>query len=540
MTNHMPHDDFDQLTHAFDDRIAPAPAFSDRLRQRVHATAAAQAGAPLSGDALAPCSAPPANQSVARTPREAVRPTNQRMRWARPRWMGAFETAAAIVLVIAIAFGMIYGLRMDSPSERHGSGFVATPAATANPTASGQEFNWGGDAGHSWAFDLPTWTSRTVTITQGGESSSFANRQSVISNGTTIVTQRPSVSDTEGALVEAFSLNQTPRWTTNLRIMPGMAIDDKQLYAINVLDSADYPGSANRQLIAISLKTGEITWAGPDIGTTGMTRFSWAPVVRNGVVYVADAKGSAYAVNASDGSTIWESKIPADAVPDRADGSSVTQTGGVIAMDDRALFVSGWVNTVRKLDPKTGKELAVIQLPEGTRHYDLQLRSNTLLATGAFDDENRSLESMLVAVDTSTDVIRWTQDLPLRLDGSLVLLIDCVIVPRHDGESGSLQIGFDSYDLRTGDRTQMPVKNLPLEGVAISALDGLTPLLFVAGSNGSLTIINADSGDVIGGESPRAAANDQRVRTLPVFASGEMLIFVQPNGNWFRITPGSQ
>ncbi len=532
-------DEFDQLTGVFDTRIAPSPAFAKRLRQRLHEEAESTHKPTRQPSPTLRVSAATPPENLTTFQGSPDRSRYRARRSLRPAWFGSLETAAAAILVIALVFGTIYGLQREQSTQDHGSGVMASPMA--NQGANG-EVNWGGDAGHSWAFHQPAFASNSVSIKQGGESTSYANQMAAISNGKIVITHGPTdLSNlTQGYRINAFSLNETPRWTSALWIMPGMAIDSEHLYAIRILDSENNPGSANRQLIAISLENGEIAWTGPDIGTTGMTRFSWAPVVKNGVVFIADAKGSAYALKASNGSAIWESKIPADAIPNRADGSSVTQTGGVVAMNDAAIYVSGWVNTVRKLNPRTGKELATIQLPEGTQFYDLQLRGNRVVATGTFNDADKSSTSTLSAIDTATNNIRWTQVLPTRFDGNLVLLKDRVIVPRVDGGTSGPPISFDSYDIQTGKYVWIPAEALNLKNVTISAVDGPSPLLFISGSDGTLTVVNANSGDVIA-EKPSPPLNDgSSLRQLPVFISGEALVFIQPGGVWFTITPGSK
>ncbi|MGI8486555.1 MAG: PQQ-binding-like beta-propeller repeat protein, partial [Thermomicrobiales bacterium] len=436
-------DEFDQLTGVFDTRIAPSPAFAERLRQRLHEeTENTQEPTRQPAQALRVSGTTP--QATPTTVQGSPNSSQRRARRSlRPAWFGSLETAAAAILVFALAFGTIYGLQREQSTRDHGSEIVASPIANQ---VSNSGINWGGDAGHSWAFDMPSFTGY-VTIRQSGESSSFANVQSVISNGTTIVTQHPPSSPTQGAMLEALSPNETPRWKLDLAVMPGMAIDGTHLYAIHTLDSEDKLGSGNRKLVAISLETGKVSWTGPDIGTTGKTSFSWAPVVSNGVVFVADAKGSAYALKASDGSSIWESKVPDDAVPDRADGSSVTQTGGVIALNGDGLFVAGWVNSIRKLDPQTGKEFGTIVLPDSTSQYDLQLRGNTLVARGV-SDTPESYASSIVAIDTSTGKFRWSYEYPTRYDGNAILLDDRVVLPARSSADAPIQM--DTIDLQTG------------------------------------------------------------------------------------------
>ena len=531
MTPHS--DDFDQFTGVFDTRIAPSPAFAERLRQRLHADAESSPESvhKVAHPALPIVATPQEKPATAQVSPDSSRHRTRRS--LRPAWFGSLETAAAAILVFALAFGTIYGLQREQPTENHGSNVVTSPVAT--PASRANEVNWGGDAGHSWTFDLPSWKSKYVTIKQGGESSSFANRQAVISNGTTIVTQRPPLSETEGPLLEAFRLNETPLWTQDIAVMPGMAIDEERIYVIqDVLTN----NVVSRPLIAISLQSGEIVWTGPNVASSGKLSWNWAPVVQDGVVYIADSAGTTYALNALNGRTIWESKVPDDAVPNRADGFSVTQTGGVITLNADGVFVAGWVNTIRKLDPQTGKELGTIALPDGTSQYDLQIRGNTLVVIGVVDGRDPALPSSIVAIDTSTGKIRWSYEYPTRYDGNAVLLEDRLILPARSSVDAPIQL--DTINLQTGAISTIPNVSFDVYTVVLSALDGDSPLIFVVDQNYALTAINADTGDVVATRPAPAGEVTKRTRQLPVFVSGDTLIFVQPDGAWFTITPGSK
>jgi len=550
MTNrtsgHTPHDDdFHQLIGAFDQPIAASPAFAERLRSQIHANADTQATVSVlksrsSTRSLAATSWIRNSEPQRLHQPQAPVPESDagRHRILHPFGFTLLSTAAAILLMLAIAGGAIYGLTRSSGTGQveHGSdrrAIVATPSAAIEPTDTAG--NWGSNTGHTWAYDHPRFASGFVDIGTGGKNSSLANIQSVVSNRTFLVSQHPSLSDTQGPKLEAFHLDGSPAWTQHIAVMPGMAIDNDRVYVIqNDLTNE----SVNRPITAISLPSGEIAWTGPNVGTSGKFAWAWAPVVKDGIVYIANTAGTTYALKASDGTAIWESRVQADTVPNRADGSSETRTGGVIVMEDKAIYVSGWVNTVRKLDPQTGKELATIALPGGTSSYDLQLGGNTLIAPGIFDSQENETASSVVAIDTTTDKIRWSYEYPTRYDGNAVVLADRVIVPVRSAKDAPIQL--DTIDLQTGAITQVPNMTMTAYYLSLSATEGREPLLFVAGSDRSLTVVNANTGGVIAKESPPTATASGSFRQPPVFVSGDALIFVQSDGTWFTITPASR
>jgi outer membrane protein assembly factor BamB len=544
-SGNMPRDDdFLQLMGAFDQPIAASPAFADRLRRQLHTTAGMPATASESnpGSSVKSLIAPLQvhNPAPLQSREPGPGPTNGSRAHSHPFGFTLFSVAATILLALAIAGGAFYGLMRSPESDQTERGsdiraIIATPFIAAGQSSTGSGGNWGGNSGHTWASDLPQFTSGFVDISPSGKNAGLANMQSVVSNGRILAVQRPSLSETEGPKLEAFALNGKPAWTQDIAVMPGMAIDNDRVYVIqDDLTNA----SVNRRVTAISLPGGEIAWTGPNVGTSGKLAWDWAPVVSDGIVYIADTAGTTYALKASDGTIIWESRVPADTVPNRADGSSETQTGGVIAMDDKAIYVSGWVNTVRKLDPKTGKELATIALPDGTSSYDLQLGGNTLIASGIFDSQDSEMASSIVAIDTTTDKIRWSYEYPTRYDGNAVVLADRVIVPVRSAKDAPIQL--DAIDLQTGAITQVPNLTLTAYYVSLSATEGKEPLLFVAGSDGSLTVVNAITGAVIAEESPSTATASGSFRQPPVFVSGDSLVFVQSDGTWFTITPRSK
>ncbi len=547
-SGNMPRDDdFHQLMGALNQPIAASPAFADRLRRQIHTTAGMQATASESnpGSSVKSLITPQRvhNPAPLQLRKPLPDPANGSRTLSHTFGFTLFSAAATILLVLAIAGGAFYSLIRSSESDQTERGsdiraIIATPSIVAGQSSTGSGGNWGGNSGHTWTSDLPQFASGFVDISPSGKNAGLANMQSVVSNGTILVVQRPSLSETDGPKLEAFDLNGKPAWTQDIAVMPGMATDDQHLYTIRTLDSQAEPSTANRQLVALSLETGAIAWTGPNIGTSGYAQFSWAPVVSDGIVYIADTEGTTYALKASDGTIIWESRVPADTVPNRADGSSETQTGGVIAMDDKAIYVSGWVNTVRKLDPKTGKELATIALPDGTSSYDLQLGGNTLIASGIFDSQDSEVASSIVAIDTTTAKIRWSYEYPTRYDGNAVVLADRVIVPVRSAKDAPIQL--DAIDLQTGAITQVPNLTLTAYYVSLSATEGKEPLLFVVGSDGSLTVVNATTGAVIAEESPSTAITSGSFRQPPVFVSGDARIFVQSDGTWFTITPRSK
>ncbi|MGC4105205.1 MAG: PQQ-binding-like beta-propeller repeat protein [Thermomicrobiales bacterium] len=530
-----PQDDFNQLHGMLDAPIAPSPRFAEHLRAQVHeraAIAATTAGSATEGPAM----------SIAKTPPLTTVPPHERhlRNVGAPHRPRRFASALAGAILVLVITGLVIGLARLSPNagkpNHHLAGqVIATPTTTAS-TASGA-VNWGGDAGHTGSFDLPGFGNGQVTIGQGGENSGFANRQAAISNGSIIVTQHWKQSDADSTFLEAFSLKGTSFWQVDIGAMPGMAIDGERLYLIrDARDALTAPVS--RHLTAISLETGDVLWTGPEVGSSGKATWGWSPVVAGNTVYIADGTGSAYAVDAATGKTRWESLVPDDAVPDRADGSSVTKTGGSIALGDGTLWVAGWTNTIRKLDPESGELLATITLDEGLQELDLYLRDTALVARANQRTIDTPTTSVLVTIDTTTNAIRWTQGLPVRVDDNLVVLADRVIVPRvDDGEIPTLNA--DGYMLATGERRSIPMPMLETSMASLAAIDGPTPLLLIVSQDGTLTIVNGETGDVVGHQPSQVPSDQATYRPLPILlVGGETPIVAQPNGSWFRIIPG--
>jgi outer membrane protein assembly factor BamB len=513
-------DPFDQFTGPFDRPIAPSPAFTERLRHAVHQRAGSASS--TVDDVIMPrlATAAPARS----LPPRQIHPESQRSRWS--------GRIAAAILVLVLASLAISLARLQAPSETAprettvGDGGGQT--ITTLPLADG---NWGGGTGHTWAYTLPESALGDVSITQGGETSSFTSAQSIVSNGSLIVSSRP---QPDGSFVlGAFTLTGNPRWQVPIGAMPGMAIDNDRLYIIQTSYTAtDNP----RPLTAISLATGEVLWTGPELASTGKPTFGWSPIVANGVVYVANLKGGAYALDAVTGKLLWEAPIADDAVPNRADGSSVTQEGGSIALGKDGLFVAGWTNTIRNLDPATGKVLATITLDPGMTNLDLALRDSTLIAKANVMVSDGVIQGTLVAIDTGTNAIRWTQSTPTRIDDNLVLLADRVIVSRVDrGENPTLSV--DGYRLTDGELLSIPMPMIETSGASLSAIDGPKPLLLIVSDDYALTVVDVETGMGVARVPAATHTNGFKLRPVPVIRVGDVLIFAQPNGNWFRITP---
>lgn len=514
-------DRFEQLTGALDHPVAPSPAFAGRLRHTVHqrmheSLTATDDTLPHAGNAMAP------TPIVSRR----GRPPAQRSQWP--------GRIAAAVLVLVLAGLAISFARLQTPSQTAprevAVGDGSSGRNDAPPTQS-SDGNWGSGAGHAWAYTLPLFDTGGVSIRVGGEMSSFASSQSIVTNGSLIVSSRPQPDGT--FLLEAFTLTGNPRWQVPIGAMPGMAIDNDRLYLIRT----SYTGvETPRPLTAISLETGEVLWTGPDLASTGKAPWGWSPIVANGVVYVANQKGGAYALVAKSGKLLWEAPIADDAGPHRADGSSETQTGGSIALGKDGLFVAGWTNTIHKIDPATGEVLATITLDPGMANLDLALRDSTLIAkANAMVGDN--VQSTLVAIDTSTNAILWAKETPTRIDDNMVILSDRVVVTRVDqGEIPTLNV--DGYRLTDGALIEIPMPMLETSGAALSAIDGPRPLLFVVSADYALTVVDISTGSVVASEEAPVNPPDIRLRPLPVIQVGDILLYTQPNGNWSFITPG--
>ncbi|MGC4192121.1 MAG: PQQ-binding-like beta-propeller repeat protein [Thermomicrobiales bacterium] len=517
--SHPTIDDFDQLRGALDMPVAPAPAFAERLRAELHRhTAAIAQVTPATPEQ------PSRQPAPARPDDRSPMPLHRHRSFFRP------DAVLAAAILILVSLGVVIGLSRLNDSPQSISRDLGDGSSGQDGLPQSRDGNWGGGTGHTWAFSLPGFDTGNASITQGGENSSFATSQSIVSNGSLIVSSHP---QPDGSfLLEAFTLTGNPRWQVPIGAMPGMAIDNDRLYLIQT----SYTGAENpRPLTAISLETGEVLWTGPDLASTGKAPWGWSPIVANGVVYVANQRGGAYALDAETGAMLWEAPVADDAVPARADGSSETQTGGSIALGKDGLFVAGWTNTIRKLDPATGKVLATITLDPGMTNLDLALRDSTLIAKATVPDDGPGT-STLVAIDTGTTDIRWTKATPTRIDDNMVMLPDRVIVTRVD-QGNVPTLNVDGYRLTDGELLSIPMPMIETSGASLSAIDGPKPLLLIASADYALTVVNVETGDVVATQEAPANPPEVRFRQLPVIRVGDVLVFVQPNGDWFRITP---
>ena len=105
-----------------------------------------------------------------------------------------------------------------------------------------------------------------------------------------------------------------------------------------VVESYLFFGSTDHTVNSWNVLTGEAWWSFPAWDTVEV-----APVVSDGLVYVSSGKGWLYALDAYDGSVIWDIHLDSDA-------------SGSVAVHDRRLFVGDDQGIFYILSARTGQE----------------------------------------------------------------------------------------------------------------------------------------------------------------------------------------
>lgn len=358
--------------------------------------------------------------------------------------------------------------------------------------------------------------------------------------------KNPQDIENQGKQLQAFDFKtMTLLWSKSIAVEPAMAMDQERIYAVQSSGSGNEVPKVH--LVAISVATGEIVWTGPELYGNGYRQFSAGPVLRNGVVYVADEFGSTFAVKSSDGSTLWESPVSRTDVPEQSGRLSNTPTGGVIALTDDAVFVSSWFNTIRKLDSGTGAELNTFTTPSGTQRLELQAQGDVLIVSAERprgDSTPRPSGTYdlgqpydLLAMNAGDGTVLRPHEIA-DLPGNVAVGTDRVIVPVRDDPEAPIRLA--TFGLRDGVVKEVAMEPIPTRSMALSATgDGDTPLLFVAQSNDGIRVIDVSSGKTVLAEDA-TASSDNAGRPLSITFMNHQPVFVTSDGRVFSLIPGSK
>lgn len=180
-------------------------------------------------------------------------------------------------------------------------------------------------------------------------------------------------------------------------------------------------------------------------GSTKRTRLTAIPVVYDNKIFTLDAEGSARAISAASGDTIWKvSLYPSDSKkttlnPFYSSNGARAGFGGGLAVDGGKLYIATGFGTVVALDPNSGK-------PIWTKKLDIPIREAPTAVDGRVFVVNA--ESELFCLNGADGSELWTQKgLPENASAltsaSPAVAGGLVFVPYPSGEIAAL-------DVRTG------------------------------------------------------------------------------------------
>jgi hypothetical protein len=253
-------DHFKQLTGAFDEPIAPSPAFAARLREHIVAELAAAPTSPATSPNGVKEDSMVATSTVPSTPIRRLRPGQRPkapryLRWTKPM---ALVNVAAILLLLV---GIVRFFAPDKPAPdstyrlpaiaSHASGSPIAPNVSLNGSAS----MWGANPGRTWqmAATAPDLSGAALSTIMTG-------------NGDTLITSTV-ISDEKifaasaapgRTFLNAYDIvTGRQLWSTPFRVSGGMVVRGNRLY-FYIADS-----DTKHRLMALNTDDGSPLWTGP-------------------------------------------------------------------------------------------------------------------------------------------------------------------------------------------------------------------------------------------------------------------------------------
>lgn len=363
MSQHEP-DDFAQLRGTFDQPITPSPQFSSKLKEDLVAEISASSSDRVRLNVVST----PVTEGVTRVQTLTAN-----------GWQGALMTAAAILIVLSLSFASLRSINQPGPGDDL-NGTTYAPLASATPETE-TITNLGpfadGFGGADQSFNIGPVASSFIDGPEllYDDSTDFNVTFSQVI-GDLMIRTKFSDDFLDGQL-EAIDLQSaTIRWTLEGQFDNGFATDGVNLFVWL------YPPSAQSQLVAVDLETGEIAWE-----LTDPTRFEggiWThgPLYANGIVYALSGERSLLAVDAATGGLLWhqtrESTIDRAIFGDTLQDQPATPS---FAIDGDQLFIAWEGTTVEALDRISGDTLWT--------HRPWQINPGKIPYTAMMVDESR-------------------------------------------------------------------------------------------------------------------------------------------------------
>lgn len=479
-TAHDDHD-FQRLAGCFDQPVAPSPRFANELRERLDM--ATKPAAPASTiEAVA--------KPLASVPSGRRTETPDDLPWRAPRWMRTLEAAVAVLLVVSLAGASLF---FRQPEAVYDLAFQPEDTAAA-------EFNYGGDAGRTWVLgDVEPemggfQTSVIEAVAANGLGSEPATRL-IVGDSFFYTTYR--ISGT-GDFVRHDLRENREVWATQLALTGPLASDGSRIFGI----SPGAGGSRTSLLAAIDIASGRIAWSRPLL--SGRFTHAASLVLDGGTIYAVDFLGNAVAVDATDGSPVWQ--FPEDLRTPTADEINFEYGGilrtPVIATNDDAVFISRPSKSVTKLDRATGRELGTVAVldtyGEDIISVDVSIRQDRLVIIAihaerldAPDDIRGHYPTDVLIFDANTLELDSRVSLE-DIRGNVVLIGDDLYVPtavEPEGEARLYRI-----DMTTG------VLGQPLPKIAAQwdiLLSASGNVLMATGDPATIAFFDLDTGELL-------------------------------------------
>lgn len=352
-------DPLEKLLSRPDPVVAPSPDFARRLRERVLAE--------LASDETSRNEVPTMQRTdlIPMSPPTALR--RRRARGRGPAWLPAFEVAAAILLMLGVA-GYFAGGHFRPRS--HGiASLTATPAAATqaamlggNAARTGEQPGPGptGMPGVLWRAGggdtgADRGASRSAPVAVDGRVYQVVAARRIIGSPV----PRGDVTDTFVRAVDITDGREL--WRTRLNIFGSPAATAGMVFADVIERNGNAPSTA--ALVALDAATGDEAWRVPIGDPTGWVAQS--PVVAGGVVYTASPDGTAYAIDARTGKPRWVSTAARSMASrqESTSGQPAISGSGPFAVGNAAVYVVNASGELFALDAATGAAKWDVSLP---------------------------------------------------------------------------------------------------------------------------------------------------------------------------------
>lgn len=285
-----------------------------------------------------------------------------------------------------------------------------------SPTVVGNNVIVGSCAGSVFALDrtsgTPAWLYDTRT---DGQRAQFHGEPLVIGDRVVI----PTDADPKGHLYAFDIASGAPLWK--------IAFDHGVATTPLIVGDRVVSMSAEGDVTAVDPKDGSVKWRAAPAGQLKPIPFIASPAAGSKHIFVADNKDAVYAIDRTNGSTLWKRTLAA-----RPSTALLVSGNSVIAGT-----ADGFINWIAA---DSGKVKRRVHLADG-QPFGTAILSRPLLfvvAAGA--------KGYLLALDADTGAVRWKQETPKEWTTYRPLVTGSVVI------AGDTEKNVCAFDQKTGNR----------------------------------------------------------------------------------------